>query len=66
MNNQFETATVENRMVLVAYSAEVDRLFRANVTGDSAESVVAGFSTLVGHDQSIFQQLSGSVTEFVA
>jgi hypothetical protein len=45
-----------------AYSAEVDRLFRANVTGHSAEFVVEGFSTLVGHDQSRFHRLSGFVT----
>jgi hypothetical protein len=31
-----------------AYSAEDDRLFRRNVTGCSAESALAGFSTLVG------------------
>jgi len=35
-----------------AYSAEDDRLFRRNVTGCSAGSALAGFSTLVGHDRS--------------
>ncbi len=39
----------------VAYSAEDDRLFRRNVTGYSAGSALAGFSTLVGHDRSRFQ-----------
>jgi hypothetical protein len=38
-----------------AYSAEDDRLFRRNVTGDSAERALAGFSTLVGHDRSRFR-----------
>jgi hypothetical protein len=39
----------------IAYSAEDDRLFRRNVTGYSAESALAGFSTLAGHDQSRFR-----------
>jgi hypothetical protein len=43
-----------------AYSAKDDRLFRANVTGYSAESVVEGFSTLVGHVQSRFHSSMGS------
>jgi hypothetical protein len=37
-----------------AYSAEVDRLFRRNVTGDSAESALQLISTRVGHVQSRF------------
>jgi len=37
-----------------AYSAEDDRLFRRNVTGDSAASALLLFSTRVGHDQSRF------------
>jgi len=35
-----------------AYSAEVDRLFRRNVTGDSAESAPQLISTRIGHVQS--------------
>jgi len=38
----------------LAYSGEDDRLFRRNVTGDSAESALQVFSTRVGHDQSRF------------
>jgi hypothetical protein len=43
-----------------AYSAEDDRLFRRNVTGYSAESALAGFSTLAGHDRSRFRGLRWS------
>jgi hypothetical protein len=50
----------------IAYSAEVDRPFRANVTGHSAEFAVEGFSTLVGHDQSRFHGLSRFATGLVA
>jgi hypothetical protein len=35
-----------------AYSGEVDRPFRRNVTGDSAESALQLFSTRIGHIQS--------------
>ena len=44
---------------LVAYSAEDDRLFRRNVTGDSAERALAGFSTLAGHVRSRFWVFDG-------
>lgn len=40
--------------VFAAYSAEVDRLFRRNVTGDSAESALQLISTRIGHVQSRF------------
>jgi len=40
--------------VNAAYSAEVDRLFRRNVTGDSAESALQLISTRIGHVQSRF------------
>jgi hypothetical protein len=43
-----------------AYSAEDDRPFRGNVTGDSAAFALAGFSTLVGHDRSRFRDLRWS------
>ena len=39
---------------LLAYSGEVDRPFRRNVTGDSAESALWLFSTRIGHVQSRF------------
>ena len=35
-----------------AYSGEVDRPFRRNVTGDSAESALWLISTRIGHVQS--------------
>lgn len=41
-----------HRFRAFAYSAEDDRLFRRNVTGDSAESALWVFSTRAGHDQS--------------
>jgi hypothetical protein len=48
-----------DRLISGAYSAEDDRLFRRNVTGDSAESALWAFSTRVGHDQSRFLDSSG-------
>jgi hypothetical protein len=42
-----------------AYSGEDDRLIRRNVTGDSGESALRVFSTLVGHDQSRFRGFCG-------
>jgi len=55
---QIRFRPVANRY-LSAYSGEDDRLFRRNVTGDSAESALRVFSTRVGHDQSRFLDSSG-------
>jgi len=41
--------------VQFAYSGEDDRLFRRNVTGDSAVSALLVFSTRIGHVQSRFR-----------
>jgi hypothetical protein len=46
---------------VAAYSGEDDRLFRRNVTGDSAESALLVFSTRVGHDQSRFLDFEWSL-----
>jgi DNA replication protein DnaC len=52
--------TLDNFDFAAAYSAEADRLFRRNVTGYSAESALAVFSTLTGHDRSRFRALRWS------
>lgn len=38
-----------NAPVMYAYSGDLDRLFRPNVTGDSAGSALWGFITPIGH-----------------
>jgi hypothetical protein len=52
------TAAKNKRSALVdgsdAYSADDDRLFRRNVTGDSSASTLVMFSTRIGHVQSRF------------
>jgi hypothetical protein len=50
-----EDMTQSAQAYVAAYSGDCDRLFRRNVTGDSAESVLDRFSTPVGHDQSRFR-----------
>jgi hypothetical protein len=58
-DGQALTFAIANKPAWAAYSGEDDRLFRRNVTGDSAESALRVFSTRVGHDQSRFLDFRG-------